>query len=192
MPTISSVTSPEPNIAICDDDSNDPTFPYGNGAQQPFVPPSLNYLNLPPSPFIILATMAVVIPTDNGYDENYRFQSLEPSKASPISTRPMNVSTIDGWETPHTTTDDNFFYSEDEPKRVCWPSPLDETFHSEVEPPRIHLLSSPTPPSPPHKTKRKLEMGMSFRERRGVSQHVCETFGQPIPPTKDIPRQSTN
>ena len=30
----------------------------------------------------------------------------------------MNVSTFDSWETSHTTTDDNTFYSDDEPRRI--------------------------------------------------------------------------
>ena len=59
-PTISSVASAEPYIVTLDDDSNDPTIPYGFGAQQPIVPPSPNDLNLPPNPFNILAAMTVV------------------------------------------------------------------------------------------------------------------------------------
>ena len=103
----------------------------------------------------------------------------------------MNVSTIDGWETPHTTTDDNTFYSEDEQGRVYWTSPLDETFYSEGEARRNYPLSNPSPPSPPRKMKRKLEMGISFPKREGVSQLVCEACGQVIPPTKDIPGPSS-
>ena len=60
MPTLSSVTSPEPDIATLDDCSNDPLFPFGFETQQPIVPPSLNNLNLPPKSFNILASMAVV------------------------------------------------------------------------------------------------------------------------------------
>ena len=58
---------------------------------------------------------------------------------------PLNVSTTDGLDTLHTTTDDNTFYSRDETRR-------------------IHFLpSSPSPPpSPPRKMNRKLESGMSF------------------------------
>ena len=84
--TISSVASPEPRIVTLDSDSNDPTIPYGFGSQQPIVPPSLNDPNLPPNPSNVLATMAVVraIP-----------HSTEPSIPSPISTPPMNVSTIE-------------------------------------------------------------------------------------------------
>ena len=58
MPKLSSVTSPVPDIVTPDDNSNDPTSPYLFGAQQPNVPPSLNDLNLPPNPFIRIATMA--------------------------------------------------------------------------------------------------------------------------------------
>ena len=68
MPTISSVASPVPDIVTLDDNSNDPKFSYGFGAQQPIVPPSPNDLNPPPSPFNNFATMAVV---NHGHDNNY-------------------------------------------------------------------------------------------------------------------------
>ena len=87
--TISSVASPAPRIVTLDSDSNDPTIPYGFGNQQPIVPPSLNDLNLPPNPFNVLATMAV-IQGNNAFSP----QSPKPSIPSPISTPPMNVSTI--------------------------------------------------------------------------------------------------
>ena len=64
--TISSVASPEQRIVTLDSDSNDPTKPYGFGSQQPIVPPSLNDLNLPPNPFNVLATIAL-IQTDDAY-----------------------------------------------------------------------------------------------------------------------------
>ena len=118
MPTISSVTSPKPDIVTLDHNSNGPTFPYGFGAQKPIVPSSLNDLNLPPNPINTLAAMTVVQQYPTQHDDNYRPQSPEPSEPSPISTPLMNLSTIDGWETPHTTTDDNTFFSEDEPRRV--------------------------------------------------------------------------
>ena len=94
--TISSVASPEPRIVTLDSDSNDPTKPYGFGNQQPIVPPSLNDLNLPPNPFNILATIAVI-----RADDELSPQSPEPSIPSPISTPPMNVSTIEGWGKQH-------------------------------------------------------------------------------------------
>ena len=114
MPLVSSIASPEPRIFTIDDDSNEPTILI--------VPPSLNDLNLPPNPFKILNTMAVVTQTHNDND-GYSPQSPEPSDPSPISTPLMNISTFNSWETPHTTTDDNTFYSSDEPRRVYWTSP---------------------------------------------------------------------
>ena len=58
--TISCVASPEPQIVTIDSDSNEPTFPYAFGTQHPIVPPSLNDLKLPPNPFNVMATMAVI------------------------------------------------------------------------------------------------------------------------------------
>ena len=114
--TISSVASPETQLVTIDSDSNEPTFPYAFafGTQHPIVPPSLNDLNLPPNPFNVLATMAVI-----EQDQEDSPQSPEPFDPSPISTPPMNLSTIEGLETPHTTRDDNNFYStENEPRGV--------------------------------------------------------------------------
>ena len=144
--TISSVASPEPQIVTNDSDSNEPTFPYAFRAQYPMVPPSLNDLNLPPNPFNVLATIAVI-----QQDQEQSPQSPEPSDPSPISTPQMNLSTIDDWETTHTTTDDNTFYSsDDEPRRVYWDLSADETFESN-EPRRVYPTRSPTstPPPPP-------------------------------------------
>ena len=58
--TISFVASPEPQKVAIDSDSNEPTFPYGFGHQNPIAPPSLNDLNLQPNPFNVLATMAAI------------------------------------------------------------------------------------------------------------------------------------
>ena len=143
VPSISSIASPEPQILTIDGNSNEPTMLYGFGRQLPIVPPSLNDLNLPPNPFNILNTMAIITQTQDN-NEQYSPESPEPSLPSPISTRPMNFSAYNSWETPHTTTDDNTFYSEDEQLRVYWTSPLGETFESEYEPRRIYILS----PSP--------------------------------------------
>ena len=92
MISISSIASPEPQIVMIDDDSNEPTMPYGSGRQLPIIPLSLNDLNLPPNPFNNLTTMAVANNTEEANDNNYSPQSPEPSELSPISTRPMNVS----------------------------------------------------------------------------------------------------
>ena len=173
--TISSVASPEPRIVTLDSDSNDPTIPYRFGSQQSIVPPSLNDLNLPPNPFNVLATMAVVR-VDNANSPH----SPEPSIPSPFSTPPLNVSTIEGWDTMYNTTDDNTFYlSENEPRRVYWDISSSDTFDSN-EPRNVSVASSlsSTPPSAAStKTKRKLSLGMSFRKNKGVSQHTCEACG---------------
>ena len=129
MPTLSSVTSPEPDIVTLEDDSSDPTFLCQFRAQQPIVPPNWNNLYPPSHPFNVLATMAVVQLNPTQHDKNYNHQSLELSRPSPISTPPMNLSMIDSWEALHTTTDDITFYSEDEHRRVHWNSPLDGTSH---------------------------------------------------------------
>ena len=134
MPTISSVASPERDIVTLDDHSNERTMPYGFGRQLPIIPPSLNDLNLPPSPFNILATMAVKNPTGDGNDKNHSPQSPEPSDPSPISTPLMNVSTFNSWETPHTTTVNNTFHSNDKPRRLYWSSSLDKPPNRKVNP----------------------------------------------------------
>ena len=177
--TISSVASPEPRVVTLDSDSNDPTIPNGFGSQQPIVPPSLNDLNLPPNPLNVLATMAVVRVHDA-----YSPQSAEPSIPSPISTPPMNVSTIESWDTTHTTTDDNTFYTDNETRKVYWDISSRDTFDSN-EPRNVSVASSPssTPPAPPRQ-KRRLSMGMSFPQRGGVSQHNCEACGQTLPQRK--------
>ena len=175
--TISSVASREPQLVTIESDSNEPTFPYALGAQYPIVLPSLNDLNLPPNPFNVLASMAVI-----QQDQEDSPQSPEPSDPSPISTPPMNLRTIEGWETPHTTTDDNTFYSsENEPRRVYWDSPPNKTFESN-ESRRVSPTGRPpsTPPPPPRQ-KRKLSIGMSFPKKGGVLQHTCEACGQPLP-----------
>ena len=173
MPPISSIASPELHIFTINDDSNEPTMPYGFGRQFPIVPPSLNDLNLPPNPFNILATMAVANHTEDANDDNYSPQSPEPSEPSPISTSPMNVSAFNSWETSYTTTDDDTFYSSDEPRRIYFFPP-----------------SPSSPPSPPRKLKRRLSLGMSFPKGERVSQHVCEACGHTIPSAKDTPGPS--
>ena len=189
---ISSIASPEPQVVTIHSDSIEPRMPYGFGRQLPMVPLSLNDLNLPPNQINVLAAMAVVNHTEDDNNNVYIPQSPEPSDPSPISKPHMNVSTFNSWETPHTTSDDNTFYSSDEPRRVYWTSPRDETFRFEGKPRRIYLLSSPSPPSPPSKMKRKLDFGMSCPKRGGVSQHVCQACGQTISSTKDIPGPSSN
>ena len=190
MPSASSIASAEPRIFTIDDDSNEPTIPYGFGQQLPIVPPSLNDLNLPPNHFNILATLAVEPQIQNTHDDNYSPQSSEPSELSSISTPPMNVSAFKNWETSYTSTDDNTFYTSNEPRRVYWEFSSDDDLGSSA-PRNPSVASSPcvTPP-PPRAQKRKLSLGMSFPKDGGVSKHICEACGQTIPAVKDTPGPS--
>ena len=173
IPSVSAIASPEPQIFTLIDDPNDPTMPYGFGRQLPIVPPSLNDLNFPPSPFNIMAKMAVTNHPEDTNDDNYSSQSPEPSEPSPTSTPPMSVNAFNSWETPYTTTDNDTFYSIDEPRRI------------------YSLPLSPSlPPSLPRRQKMKLNLGMSFPSDGGVSQHICEACGQTIPSAKDTPGPS--
>ena len=96
----------------------------------------------------------------------------------------MNLSTIECWETPHTTTDDNTFYSEVEPRWVYWDISPNETFdYNEPREISFALSRSCTPP-PPSRQKGKLSMGLSFPKEGGVSRHNCEACGQPVPVKK--------
>ena len=72
--------------------------------QHPFVPASLNDLNLPINPFNWLNTMVVIQP-----DKQNRPKSPEALNPSPISTPPTDLSIIEGWKTPRTTTEDATF-----------------------------------------------------------------------------------
>ena len=191
MPSISTIASSQPYIFTINDDSNEPTIPYGFGRQLPIVPPSLNDLKLPPSPFNILATMAVVHQTQNTHDDNYSPQSPEPSELSSISTPPMNVSAFISWETSYTSTDDNTFHTSDEPRRVYWDLSSDDDLGSSV-PRNPSVASSPcVNPPPPRAQKRKLSLGMSFQKHGGVSQHICEACGLTIPSVEDNPDPSS-
>ena len=159
--TISSFASPEPRIVTLESDSKDPTMPYGFGDQQPIVRPSLNDLNLPPNPFNVLSTMAVI-----RVDDEYSPQSPGPTIPSPISTPPTNVNTIEGWDTTHTTTNNDTFNADDEPRRVYWDISSSDTFDSN-EPRNVSVASSPSSTPPPlPRQKRRLSMGMSFPQKR--------------------------
>ena len=172
MISISSIASLEPQIVTIDDDSNEPTMPYGFGRQLPIVPPSLNDLNLPPNPFNILATMPIANNIEETNDNNYSPESPDPSVPSSISTPPLNISAFNSWETSYTTTHDDTFHSSDEPRRIYF------------------LPPSPSPPPSPPRRQKKLSLGMSF-PKRGVSQPICEACGQTIPSTKDTPGPSS-
>ena len=177
--TISSVVAPpELQIVTIELDAEGPTILYGFGNQHPIVLPSLKDLNLPPDPFKVWATMAAIQP-----DKEYSPQSPETSNQSPISTPPMNLDTLEGWETPHTTTDENTFFSEDEPRRVYWVISSGENFDT-YEPRQVPSTSiTSSTPLPPRRQKSELSMGMSFPKKRGMLQHTSEAGGQP-PPTR--------
>ena len=142
--TISSVASPDPRIMTMDSDANEPTLPYGFGSQHPIVPSSLNDLNLPPKP-----SMCWLL-----WPWFKRMKHTAPDHRS-HPTRPMKVSTIEGWETTYTTSDDATFYTDDEPSRVYRDISSSDTFDS-------------TPPTP-RRQKKKLSVGMSFHKQGGRS-----------------------
>ena len=171
--TLSSVASLEAQLITIHSDSNEPTTLYGYGKQDPIVLSSLNNLNLLANPFNILATTEVVHPTAATHDDNYSPQSTDQSEPSSISRPSMNRSTIERWETPHTTTDENTLYSDEEPSG-------------------IYLLpSSSSPPPPPRKLRQKMSSGI-FLPKRRVSQHVCEACGQTLPTRRNIRGTSTD
>ena len=72
----------------------------------------------------------------------------------------MNVSTIEGWDTTHTTTDDATFYTSHEPRIVYWDISSSDTFDSN-EPRNVSVASSPSSTPPPPR-RQKLSIGMSF------------------------------
>ena len=95
--------------------------------------------------------MVVVNPTEDGHDETYSPQSPGPSEPSPTSTPSMNLSTIEGWETPHTTRDDNTIYSPDETRRIYF------------------LPSSSSPPPPLRKLKENRALECPSQKRGSVA-----------------------
>ena len=134
MPTLSSVPSTNQILSPPTTTPITQHFFPGLGHDKPLTPPSLNDLNLPPNPFNVLATMRVVQQNPTQHDDNYRPQSPEPSEPPPISAPSMNLNTIGGWDFLHTTTDDNNFYSEDEPIWVHWISPRNKIFIRNTNP----------------------------------------------------------
>ena len=117
-------------------------------------------------------------------DKAFGTKSREPSIPSAISTPPIIVSTIEGWDTTHTTVDDATFYTDDEPRRGYWDISSSDTVDSN-EPRNVSAASSPcsTPPPPPRQ-KRKLNIEMFFLKKVGVSKHTCEACSQPLPARK--------
>ena len=175
-----SVASPESQLVTVESDSIEPTIPYGLGNQHPIVPFSLNDVNLPPNPFNKLATIVVVQP-----DEKHSPISSKLSNLSPISTPPMNSSTMENWETPHTSTDEKTFFSEDEPKQVYWHISSSETSDSSEPQTSIHHFEPFHLTAISTTTKEdELSMRVSSPKNRRVSKHTCEAFRQPLPVRK--------
>ena len=144
---MTSVESSMPQIVAIESNSNESRIPYVYGRQQPIIPPNFTDLNLPPNPFKVLAAVAVIQP-----DEEYSPQTPESSSPSSISTPPLNLTTIEGWETPHTNTYENTFDSEDEPGPFYW-----HISSSSNEPTQVSTTSSPSSTlPPPRRQERKL------------------------------------
>ena len=171
IPSVSSMASPQPQIITINDDSNEPTMPYGFGRQLPIVPQSLNDLNLPPNSFNILATMAIANNTLEANVNNYSPESPDPSVPSSISTPPMKISAFNSRETSYTTTDDDTFHSSDEPRRIYFVPP-----------------SPSPPPSPPRRQKRKVEPGNVLSKRRGSAAAHLQSLRSDDPLNKGHPR----
>ena len=148
--TISPVTSLESNRVTIEPDTNEPTIPYGYGRQHHIIPPSLNNSNLPRNPFNVLATMVIVQPATSQYDERDSPLSLVPSELSSISTPPMKLKTVKGWDTcSYVGT-----FSVDDPRRN-------------------YSVSSPfstTPP--PRRQKQNLGIGIIFLKKGSVAAHL--------------------
>ena len=122
------------------------------------------------------------------HDKNYSPHSPEPSELSPISTPSINHSTIDGCETPHATTDDNTFYSEDEPRRNLLGNVAKKLASRRMRNPE-GSCSNDVPHLQHHHQSRKegSTWGYPFRKKGGVSQNASEACGQVFPTEKDIP-----
>ena len=172
MISISSIASPEPQIVTIDDDSTEPTMPYGFGRQLPIVPPNLNHLNLPPNPFNILATMAIANNSEEANDNSYSPQSHDPSVPSPISTPPMSKCLQQFGD--------------------VIPLPLTTTHSTQATNPEGYISFLQVPHRRHHLRggRKKIEPGNVISKRGGLSQRVCEACGQTIPSAKDTPGPS--
>ena len=162
-------------------------MPYGFGRQLPIVPPSLNDLKLPPNPFNILATMAVVHQTQNTQDDNYSPQSPQPSELSSISTPPINVSAFNSWETSYTSTDNNTFYTSDEPRRVYWDLSSDDDLGS-CSKESICCVEPLYYPAASKSTEKKVEPGNVLSKRRGSVAAYLRSLRADDPLNKGHPR----
>ena len=97
-------------------------------------------------------------------DQAYNPQSPEPSIPSPNSTGPMNVSTIEGGDTPYTTTDDATFYTDDKLRQVCEEISSTDTFDSNA-PTNVSVASSHSSIPPPPRRQKESEHRDVFSQR---------------------------
>ena len=132
--------------------------------------------------------MTVVHQTQNTHDDSYSPQSPEPSELSSISTPPMNVSAFNNWEISYTSTDDNTFYTSDEPRRVYWDLSSYDDLGSSV-PRNPSVASSPcvTPP-PPRAQRGKTKPGNVLSKRRGSVAAHLQSLRADDPSSKGHPR----
>ena len=116
---------------------------------------------------------------------------IGPSHASCRNHRPFqpHLSSIDGWKTPHTTTDDSTFYSEDESRRVHWNSPWMKPLLRKAN--SDEFICSPIHPAiTTSQIEGETRDGNIRSKTGGVSQHVSEACGKMLPTTKDTPGPS--
>ena len=150
-------------------DMNEPTTHSGDGRLDPIIPPSLEDQNLPPNPVNILANLGVVHPVTRQCDKSDSPLSPVPSELSSISRAPMDLGTVQGWDT---SLDVGTFSTDG---------------HGEIFPD-----SSPSSTRPPLRNQqRKLSMVMFFPQKETVSWHTCQTCGQ-LPPAGKTPHRSVS
>ena len=147
--TMSSVASRKLNIITLGYDSNEPTFPHGFKRKTPLVPPSLNYLNLPPNRFNVLATTEVVRFTRPQSEERDSPLTQVPSGFSLISTPARNISGVGRRD-----------------------SSSNGTIKSDDEPRRFHLLSSLYPMPPPRKQTKAQYRDVFSRKMGSVAERL--------------------
>ena len=85
----------------------------------------------------------------------------------------MNVSAFNNCETSYASTDDNTFYTSDEPQRVYWDLSSDDDLGSSVpRNPSVALIPCFTPP-PPRAQKKEDKPGNVLSQKRGsVAAHL--------------------
>ena len=132
--------------------------------------------------------MVVVHQTQNTHDDNYSPQSPDPSELSSISTPPTNVSAFNNWETSYTSTDDNTFYTSNEPRRVYWDLSSDDDLGSSV-PRNPSVASSPCfTPAASKSTEKEDKPGNVLSQRRGSVAAHLRSLRADDPNSKGHPR----